>query len=85
MRAGVLVSVAVKLMVDVNTVWDLKTALVWGRRLEEFDVAWLEEPMHPFDVRAHAELRRDELGHPEDERRALKRRNARARAARAGL
>ncbi|NDA27146.1 MAG: hypothetical protein EBZ05_10025, partial [Verrucomicrobia bacterium] len=25
-----------RLMVDVNTVWDLKTALVWGRRLEEF-------------------------------------------------
>jgi L-alanine-DL-glutamate epimerase-like enolase superfamily enzyme len=40
----------------VNTVWDLKTAIVWGRRLEQFDIAWLEEPMHPFDVRAHAEL-----------------------------
>ena len=46
----------IKLMVDVNTVWDLKTAIVWGRRLEQFDIAWLEEPMHPFDVRAHAEL-----------------------------
>lgn len=46
----------VKLMVDANTVWDLKTAMVWGRRLEEFDVYWLEEPMHPFDKRAHAEL-----------------------------
>ncbi len=45
-----------KLMVDVNTVWDLKTATVWGRRLEEFDIAWLEEPMHPFDVRAHGDL-----------------------------
>ena len=31
-------------------------AVVWGRRLEQFDIAWLEEPMHPFDVRAHAEL-----------------------------
>ena len=46
----------IKLMVDVNTVWDLKTAMVWGRRLEEFDIEWLEEPMHPFDVRAHAAL-----------------------------
>lgn len=46
----------VKLMTDVNTVWDLKTAMVWGRRLEEFDVYWLEEPMHPFDKKAHAEL-----------------------------
>ena len=33
----------IKLMVDVNTVWDLKTAMVWGRRLEEFDIIWLEE------------------------------------------
>jgi len=49
---------SIKLMVDVNTVWDLKTAIVWGRRLEQFDIAWLEEPMHPFDVRAHAELAR---------------------------
>ena len=47
---------SIKLMVDVNTVWDLKTAIVWGRRLEQFDISWLEEPMHPFDVRAHAEL-----------------------------
>ena len=47
---------SIRLMVDVNTVWDLKTAIVWGRRLEQFDIAWLEEPMHPFDVRAHAEL-----------------------------
>jgi len=46
----------IKLMTDVNTVWDLKTAMVWGRKLEEFDVYWLEEPMHPFDKRAHAKL-----------------------------
>lgn len=46
----------IKLMVDVNTVWDLKTAKVWGKRLEEFDISWLEEPLHPFDKRAHAEL-----------------------------
>jgi len=45
-----------RLMVDANTVWDLKTSIVWGRKLEEFDIDWLEEPMHPFDKRAHAEL-----------------------------
>lgn len=49
---------SIKLMVDVNTVWDLKTAKVWGKRLEEFDITWLEEPLHPFDKRAHAELAR---------------------------
>lgn len=46
----------IKLMVDVNTVWDLKTSIVWGRKLEELDVYWLEEPMNPFDKRAHATL-----------------------------
>ena len=46
----------VKLMVDVNTVWDLATATQWGKRLEEFNVEWLEEPLHPFDVRSHAAL-----------------------------
>ena len=44
------------LMVDVNTCWDLKTALRWGRKLEEFRLEWLEEPLPPFDVRAHARL-----------------------------
>ncbi|MFZ0429989.1 MAG: mandelate racemase/muconate lactonizing enzyme family protein, partial [Acidobacteriota bacterium] len=48
----------IRLMVDVNTVWDLKTAEVWGRRLEEFDITWLEEPLHPFDKRGHARLAR---------------------------
>lgn len=37
-----------KLMVDVNQAWDLKRTLRMARRLEEFDLAWLEEPM-PFD------------------------------------
>ena len=44
------------LMVDVNTCWDLNTAMHWGRKLEEFRLDWLEEPLHPFDVRGHARL-----------------------------
>lgn len=48
----------VNLMLDVNTVWDLKTSITWGRRLEEFNIRWLEEPMHPWDKKAHAELAR---------------------------
>jgi L-alanine-DL-glutamate epimerase-like enolase superfamily enzyme len=48
----------VRLMTDVNTVWDLATATYWGRKLEELDVAWLEEPLHPFDRKGHAELAR---------------------------
>jgi len=38
---------SVKLMVDVNQAWDLKQTLRMARRLEEFDLFWLEEPM-PF-------------------------------------
>lgn len=34
-----------KLMIDVNQAWDLKKTLRMGRKLEEFDVYWLEEPM----------------------------------------
>jgi L-alanine-DL-glutamate epimerase-like enolase superfamily enzyme len=48
----------VRLMTDVNCTWSLATAIQWGKRLEEHDVFWLEEPMHPFDVKAHAQLAR---------------------------
>jgi len=46
----------VGLLVDVNTCWDLKTAQVWGRKLEVFNLGWLEEPLHPFDVLGHERL-----------------------------
>lgn len=48
----------VELMTDVNCGWDLGTAKLWGAKLADHDVTWLEEPLHPFDVRAHAELAR---------------------------
>jgi L-alanine-DL-glutamate epimerase-like enolase superfamily enzyme len=40
--------------VDVNNRWDLQTALQCAPLLADFDVAWLEEPIHPFDVHGHA-------------------------------
>lgn len=46
----------INLMVDVNTVWDLKTSIMYGKYLEEFNISWLEEPMNPFDKKAHAAL-----------------------------
>lgn len=46
----------IMLMVDANMVWDLNTARIWGKRLEEFAVYWLEEPLHPDDVASHARL-----------------------------
>ncbi len=44
------------LMVDINTHWDLSTALRWGPRLDEFDIGWLEEPINQHDVKGHAQL-----------------------------
>ena len=48
----------IKLMTDVNCAWTLATAKLWGQKLADHDVFWLEEPLHPFDVRGHAELAR---------------------------
>jgi L-alanine-DL-glutamate epimerase-like enolase superfamily enzyme len=46
----------VTLMIDVNQRWDLTTALTWAPRFEEFDLAWLEEPLDPDDVAGHERL-----------------------------
>ena len=46
----------VPLMVDVNTHWDLSTALRWGPELDRFDIGWLEEPINQHDVQGHAQL-----------------------------
>ncbi|PQA89399.1 mandelate racemase/muconate lactonizing enzyme family protein [Hyphococcus luteus] len=47
----------IDLMVDANQKWDLRKAQEAARRLADFDVKWIEEPLHPDDVRAHAKLR----------------------------
>jgi L-alanine-DL-glutamate epimerase-like enolase superfamily enzyme len=48
-----------RLMVDANMVWDARTARSVGRRLAEYDLAWIEEPLHPDDIPGHARLARD--------------------------
>ena len=48
----------VDLMIDANQRWDLTTARTWSPRLEEFALAWFEEPLDPDDVHAHAKLAR---------------------------
>ena len=48
----------VRIMTDVNCAWSLATARFWGGKLADHDVFWLEEPMVPENVRAHAELQR---------------------------
>jgi L-alanine-DL-glutamate epimerase-like enolase superfamily enzyme len=48
----------VLLMVDANQKWDLMQASQAARLLEEFDLGWLEEPLHPDDIRSHQLLAR---------------------------
>ncbi|NUP58002.1 MAG: mandelate racemase/muconate lactonizing enzyme family protein [Pseudarthrobacter sp.] len=48
----------VPLMVDANQQWDRATALRMGRRLEEFDLVWIEEPLDAYDFEGHAHLAR---------------------------
>ncbi|GAB3613032.1 mandelate racemase/muconate lactonizing enzyme family protein [Humibacter ginsengisoli] len=48
----------IPLMVDANQQWDRATALRMGRRLEEFDLTWIEEPLDAYDAEGHADLAR---------------------------
>lgn len=45
-----------KLMVDANQQWDRDTAMRVGRRLEAFDLTWIEEPLDAYDIEGHAAL-----------------------------
>jgi L-alanine-DL-glutamate epimerase-like enolase superfamily enzyme len=48
----------VPLMVDANQQWDRPTAMRVGRRLEEFGLVWIEEPLDAYDAEGHAQLAR---------------------------
>jgi L-alanine-DL-glutamate epimerase-like enolase superfamily enzyme len=48
----------IDIMTDVNCAWNLATARQYGSCLQDHDVRWLEEPMPPEDVAAHASLAR---------------------------
>lgn len=47
---------SVRIMTDANGKWNLPQAVQIGRRLREFDVVWLEEPIAFDDVGGHARL-----------------------------
>ena len=47
----------VAIMVDANQAWDRAKAKRVGRRLEEFDLTWIEEPVDAHDIAGHAALR----------------------------
>ena len=44
----------IRIMVDANQGWDASAAIQMGRRLQEYDVFWLEEPVPAGDFEAHA-------------------------------
>ena len=48
----------IKIAVDANQHWDIGEAIEWIRRLEQFDLAWIEEPTSPDDLVGHATIRR---------------------------
>lgn len=45
------------LMVDANQKWDLYQARRATKMLEDLDLSWIEEPLHPDDVRSHKILK----------------------------
>lgn len=49
----------VDLMVDANMTWTADEALERGRRLQQFNLYWYEEPTIPEDVAGHARLARE--------------------------
>ncbi len=46
----------VEFMLDVGHAWDAKTALQRCRRFEDYQLAWVEEPLHPDDYAGYARL-----------------------------
>ncbi|MCL7380414.1 mandelate racemase/muconate lactonizing enzyme family protein [Streptomyces sp. 35G-GA-8] len=44
------------MMVDANQQWNRGTAIRMGRKLESFDLTWIEEPLDAYDAEGHAAL-----------------------------
>jgi L-fuconate dehydratase len=45
-----------RLMVDANQVWEVDQAIAWIDALRPFDLAWVEEPVHPDDILGHRRI-----------------------------
>jgi D-galactarolactone cycloisomerase len=48
----------VGIMVDANHAYDATAAIRLGRRIEDFDIAWFEEPVPPEDLAGYREVKR---------------------------
>ena len=44
--------------IDANQRWEVAEAIEWVKALEQFDIAFIEEPTSPDDVLGHAEIAR---------------------------
>ncbi len=51
----------ITLMVDCNSIYDAGTAIELGRKLEPYDIYWMEEPVPPYDLEGYKMVR---LGQP---------------------
>lgn len=45
-----------ELMVDAGLCWDTATAIRRARQFDEFNLTWLEEPLHPNNVKGYGKL-----------------------------
>ncbi len=50
------VGAEIELMVDAGLCWDTATAIRRARQFEEFNLTWLEEPLHPDNLQGYARL-----------------------------
>lgn len=54
----------VAIAIDANQRWDVPQAIEWLRALENFELAWIEEPTSPDDILGHAAIRQKVPGVP---------------------
>ena len=43
-------------LVDANMVWNVEKAIQMAKKMEEFNIYWLEEPTHPDNYEGYAEI-----------------------------
>jgi D-galactarolactone cycloisomerase len=47
----------IEMMLDANHAYNASTAIRLGRKFEEFDIVWFEEPVPPEDIRGYQEVK----------------------------
>jgi len=51
---------SIRLMVDCNSIYDAGTAIELGRKLEKYDIYWMEEPVPPYDLEGYKLVRNNQ-------------------------